>query len=322
VRKPGIKSRRSTWDFLEQAAESGQGRDATPTMARCNANDGAMQRQRWRNATPTMEGRLVDLQGLAELADRAAGRQHGVGIPELPDDLLRRVALALSGHRESSFPHSRGCWTLIIPGPAFGEQAGDKWLFHACFAGDACAEAAADETRRAACLAGCSSQASSCEDSQGRETAGRCVFLPRSIRCVRPNGCCRSRYPPTRSSSVRAATRLLPTATSCGSVRPSAMAFSPCSRMAVWNRRWARRYRSKYVLRAGNRRVPSHSANSWRCSLRNRYWADLLFFRFSTATIINTANTQPGISGFRPGPVRGHSRSAFWHISGTRVWPS
>jgi len=82
--------------------------------------------------------------------------------------------------------------------------AGDKRLFHACFAGEACAEAAADETRRLARLSGCSSQASSYEDSQGRETAGRCVFLPRSIRCVRPNGCCRSGYQPTRSSSVRA----------------------------------------------------------------------------------------------------------------------
>jgi len=26
----------------------------------------------------------------------AAGRQHGIGIPELPDDLLRRVSLAPS----------------------------------------------------------------------------------------------------------------------------------------------------------------------------------------------------------------------------------
>ncbi|HEX2474215.1 MAG TPA: hypothetical protein VHK01_05695 [Lacipirellulaceae bacterium] len=37
------------------------------------------------------------------------------------------------------------------------------------------------------------------------------------------------------------------------------------------------------VLRAGNLSVPNSSASSRRCSSRKRYWADLLFFRFTIA---------------------------------------
>ena len=45
-------------------------------------------------------------------------------------------------------------------------------------------------------------------------------------------------------------------------------------------------------------------------SVTKRNWADLVFFRFSTATIINTPTNQSGMIGFAPGPVLGHCRSA------------
>jgi hypothetical protein len=43
-----------------------------------------------------MERLFTDLQGLANLADRLPAGQHGVGVPELADDLLRAVSLASS----------------------------------------------------------------------------------------------------------------------------------------------------------------------------------------------------------------------------------
>lgn len=51
---------------------------------------------------------------------------------------------------------------------------------------------------------------------------------------------------------------------------------------------------------------------------KNRYYADLVFFRFKTATIISIAITQSGIVGLAPGPVRGDSCSARLH-SGTAI---
>jgi hypothetical protein len=36
---------------------------------------------------PALEGWLADPQGLADLADRSAGRQHPIRIPQLADDL-------------------------------------------------------------------------------------------------------------------------------------------------------------------------------------------------------------------------------------------
>jgi hypothetical protein len=51
---------------------------------------------------PAVERLLADLQSLRHLADRLAGRQHRVCLPDLPDNLLRPVLLPR--HRESSLP--------------------------------------------------------------------------------------------------------------------------------------------------------------------------------------------------------------------------
>ena len=45
---------------------------------------------------PTMERLLTGLPGLADLADRLPGRQQGVAVPQLLDDLLRAVSLSSS----------------------------------------------------------------------------------------------------------------------------------------------------------------------------------------------------------------------------------
>src|SRR5262245_33396625 len=62
---------------------------------------------------PTLEGRLADPQGLADLADRSASRQHPIRVAQLRDDLRRTVSRPL--HRESSWPSwpsdSHSTWT-------------------------------------------------------------------------------------------------------------------------------------------------------------------------------------------------------------------
>src|SRR3989304_2452761 len=53
---------------------------------------------------PAVEGRLRNLQLLANLSDTLALGKHPIRLPKLADDLLRTVPFAL--HRESSLPLS------------------------------------------------------------------------------------------------------------------------------------------------------------------------------------------------------------------------
>src|SRR5262249_45310099 len=66
---------------------------------------------------PAVEGGLADGQLLADLSDRQARGQAGLGGAELEDDLLRRVLL----HQSSPRPQGPS-ETLIPPGPVFGEH--------------------------------------------------------------------------------------------------------------------------------------------------------------------------------------------------------
>jgi len=56
-------------------------------------------------ALPSRERRLADVRRLDDLGDGSARREHGVGLPQLVDDLFGCMSVSL--HRESPGRHRR-----------------------------------------------------------------------------------------------------------------------------------------------------------------------------------------------------------------------